>query len=408
MGRRRVYNIKAVVVALIIIVLVILSVFYLFRFMTGEKKNWIEIESTSAQIKREVKGLVITDALIYKSYNTGIVRDSVEESQIIKNGALIGTFVCSKDASLEEVSVEKKEDISKIKLSKSAVLNLVEEDFEKLKTALVNSDREEAKKLKIDLKYNLDFLKKLSNDENFEFDNVSDVPIKMIGSKNAKIDEEFKLVSAESGYLSYYVDAFDGILSYDGRYGFKYDEIFETSAQPVSTFGKYISPNQVAFKVIAKEKWHLLLNMKIEDLDKFVLEGKINLKFLGKQVVGIVVDKYKTQGNGILAVEVDVFHPDFFKSRIVDVDIELDEVVGIKIPVAAVEFNADGEKGVYVSTVDGDEIFRIVEVIEEVAGDNEERFYVVTPNVITTVDDAGNTVSVDTVSVGDKVLVKVK
>ncbi len=383
---------------------------YSFRYFTAGKKTWVEIESTSASIRRDVKGLIVTDSLVYKTYNTGVINEPKEEGSTIKNGAYVGTFICTKDASLEEVEVEKVEDISKIKLSKNAVLNLVEEDFERLKTALRDGNKAEAKEIKLDLAYNLEFLDKLSDNSEFEFNNVSDVPIKMIGSTEAKANEEFKLISAESGYISYYVDKYDGIISYDGRYGFKYDEIFGSISDPVTTLGTTLRPNQVAFKIIGKDKWHLLLDMKIEDLDKFSIERKINLDFLDKNVVGIVVDKYKTQSNGILAVEVDVFFGEFFQKRIVDVSVGLNEIVGLKIPVLAVEYDENGNKGVFVSTVDGDEVFRPVEIIDEnpLKGDDEELYYIVTPNVITTVDEAGNSQSIDTVSVGDKVLVRGK
>ncbi len=403
MNRKR-YNYRAIFIAVIITLVAVLSIYYIYYFITkGSKKKWVELNPGTTSISRQVEGIILTDSLVYKTHNTGVLESSIENDTRINNGELVGNFICQKDGSYENYTINSSnQDIeTSIKLNKEAIVGDVNSDFERLKSALKNSDKSTAIALKRDLIYNLEFLEKF-DDVNSAFVGNVNIPVKMIGSSTAKWGDKFPIVATEAGFVSYYVDEYDGIINYEDRYGLDYEKIFNSNVVPQSTLERELHPNDVVLKLIGQKKWHLLLKMDTEDLDNFFIENRLEVTISGEQIVGIIVDKYKSKDIGILALEIDNYNSMLFNKRIVSADIKLDEVTGIEVPKAAIEYDSNGEQGVFVSGVDGDEIFRPVEILKQDGSD----VVVVTPDVFTKTDVEGNVITIDTVSSGDKVLIR--
>ncbi len=400
------WNYKAIFKFLLYVFVVIIAIVYIYGVIFDKGERWEKVSAGVAPISRTAKGFILTESLLYKASGYGSLTDSVAEATIVKNGELIGTFVCSQDKTVQSSQNKSSlQDGEDFKIDEKAIQQSLDTDFKKLNCALKTGDNSTAVKLKRNLIYNLEFLGKIKNLAANAGSFDAKFAVKMIGSPEQVENASLPLISTETGIVSYYVDMYDGVLNFDDRYTFDYEKLFSNVVVPINTINERFVPNDIVLKLVDKKKWYILVNLNVEDLDNFLIDSRLEVSVGDNKLIGIVVDKYKSKNMGILALEVDSFSNIDLSRRIVDVHLVLDKVSGIKIPRKAIHYNDKDVKGVYVMNVDNQKTFRPIEIIKE---DDSDDTVVVTSDVFTKTNDDGNIETVNTVSSGDRILVKGK
>ncbi len=400
-------NYKKLLKAIFILVAIIFIVFFAINKYQQMSEKWVGVESGYISISSKHRGLIIVDEIVYKTLCSGYIENAENEGKRIKRSQNIATFIAKKgvyddaptDQNQEKIeadNIENKEDVS---IDKNQVKLDADKLYTDLKEHLKNGNNKEAKNIKRELDYTLEHLKKLENDTYVDTSSFNENE-KYIGSKEADDEQAFNIISSESGIISYYTDELTGKLNYENRYKLNYQKLFNEPDNFVNNINRKLNKDEKVLKLIYKQKWHLLCESSLEDLDTYKIDDKLTIYGNGEEFDAVIVDKFKSNDIGIICLEIAQVSDKLNQSRIINVTIESDEVAGVLIPPNAI-VTENYVKGVYVKGLEQEKIFRPVQILG-----HEDEYTIVSEGSYTYKDENGNLQTVDTVNRNDKVLVK--
>ncbi len=389
------------------LVAIIFIVFFAINKYQQMGEKWVGVESGYISISSKHRGLIIADEIVYKTLCAGYIENAENEGQRIKRSQNIATFIAKEgnyasiDNNTNETDItadmiEEKEDVS---IDKNQVQLDADKLYADLKAHLKNGNNKEAKNIKRELNYTLEHLKKLENDSYVDTSSFNENE-KYIGSKEASDEQAFNIISSESGIVSYYTDELTGKLSYENRYKLNYQKLFNEPHDFVNNINRKLNKDEKLLKLIYKQKWHLLCESSLEDLDTYKIDDKLTIYGNGEEFDAVIVDKFKSKDIGIICLEIAQVSDKLNQSRIINVTIESDEVAGVLIPPNAI-VTENYVKGVYVKGLEQEKIFRPVQILG-----HEDEYTIVSEGSYTYKDENGSLKTVDTVNRNDKVLVK--
>ncbi len=389
--------------------IIIFLVIAIIGFVLGQKyisdDKWVEVDSQSISISSNHTAIVVTDDVVYTTLNAGYLENKEEEGKRIKKGQVIGTFVVTAANNPDNAGQNLQDDnllyADTVEVDKNKIKLNADKLYEDMKRELKNGNNFEAKKLKRELEYTIEHLNRLNNHtfvQKSEFEENK----KTIGSSSASPEQKFTIISSDAGILSYYVDNLSGKLRFEDRHRIDYDRLFNTSNIIVNRSGEKIKQNEKVLKIILDKKWYLLCQSTLDDLDRYKIDDKLNLYINNEEFDSVVVDKFMSKNTGIICLEIQKLSEKIAASRLLNVSLVSKEVTGVLIPQESI-VRKDGVKGVYVRGIDGEELFRPIQILGT-SNDN----IVVSENSYIYKDENGELNTVDTVSRKDKVLVKGK
>ncbi len=381
-------------------VVVAVVIFAIIKISEGPEK-WVGVHSGFISSNTQHKALVMNDEIIYKALNSGSITNPESEGKRVKKGQIIATFVSSGNAESEssDNSDANEPVINAEKVDKTQVKDEITSLYKTLNEALKAGDNAKAKSVKKELIYAIDYLKKINRGENSS-NEVYNAFEKLVGSNSAEQGQEFNIIAAESGIISYFIDNLDGKMMFANRYNIDYKKIFEERPYPENVLNNSIFKGDGVLKIIYNLKWHLMCEASMEDLDTFQQDKLLKIQVGAEILEGTVVDKFMAGETGIVAFEINESSDLMTKSRILDVTIIKDEMTGAVIPENSV-VTVDGVSGVYVKGVSGEKVFRPIEIL----GRNKEGL-IVSSGSFSYVDDSGEMRTVDTVKNDDSVMIK--
>ncbi|MDR0222723.1 MAG: hypothetical protein LBI38_04205 [Oscillospiraceae bacterium] len=206
-------------------------------------------------------------------------------------------------------------------------------------------DYEKASKYKIDylgLRSKIDAIEGLSFGYSAKISELEAEAERLRGSIDAPKD----LGISESGYFVSEADGYESVLSYDGALSLTKEDIENIIKNPALD----VAPD-VLGKIIDSYKWRMVA---VLDADKTrgVHKGTaVNLRIgASSGSVRAVVASTEDQKDGtvIYVFECDRLTDEFVKKRVVSVRLLLEDYSGIRVSQAAVRFNEEGERGVFV------------------------------------------------------------
>ncbi len=403
---------RKLIKSVLIIVGIVLLVFFAVKKFTQSSERWVGVDSGYISLSSNHKGLIITDEIVYKTLCSGYIVDEKTEGQRIKKSQLIANFISSADASADntvnnndESSINPENDTNIINNDVSIDKNQVKLDannlYGDLKTKLKNHDNKEAREIKRNLSYTLEHLKKLEN-KTIASKSIFNENEKYVGSKDAKIEQIFNIISSESGVISYYIDDLAGDLKYEDRYNLNYQKLFNEPHEFVNNIDRTVNKDEKLLRLIYKQKWHLLCESTLEDLDTYKIDGKLSIYNGNEKLDAVIVDKFKSKDIGILCLEISQVSDKLNNSRLINVTIESDKVAGVKIPPNAI-VSENYIKGVYIRGLNDERIFRPIQILGQ-----EDEYTIVSEGSYTYRNEDGSVKTVDTVNRNDKVLVNVE
>lgn len=395
-------------------ILILLVIGALGSFAYKSYKNmgerWVGVESGFISISSNHRGLIITDEIVYRTLNAGQLENTENEGARIKKSQVIGTFVTGGAAGEsqlpapatneeENAALLNEEDGKDVSIDKNQVKLDADNLYAELKSKLKNRENKEAKEIKRKLVYTLEHLNKLGKKTYTANANFNENE-KFIGFKDALTEQSFNIISTESGVVSYFIDDLTGKLKYEDRYNLNYEKLLNDKHDFVNNINRKVNRNDKLLKIIYKQKWYLLCESSLEDLDTYKIDDKLHIHYNRENFDAVIVDKFKSKDLGILCLEVSQVLESLNSSRVINVTIESDEVSGVKIPPEAI-VSEHYIKGVYVKGPDEEKIFRPIQILGY-----EGDLAIVSEGSYTYRDESGGLKTVDTVNRNDKILIK--
>ncbi len=408
--KRRI-NYSKLIRNVVILAVSIFAIVYVIKKINAGGEEWVGVESGYISISSKHRGLIITDEIVYKTLCPGYIENAENEGKRIKKSEVIASFISTNDAEKNKTNADTKQEDSKdekdiiatteenVSIDKNQVKLDADKLYADLKNKLKNGENKEAKRIKRELAYTLEHLNKLDKDTMVSKSSFNENE-KYIGSKDASFEQHFNIISSESGVVSYYIDNLAGKLKYEDRYKLNYQKLFNEPHDFVNNINRKVQKNEKLLKLMYKQKWHLLCESSLEDLDTYKIDDEITIYSNNEEFDAIIVDKFKSKDIGILCLEIAQVSNNLNNSRIINLTIESDEVAGILIPPHAI-VSKDYVKGVYVKGLEDEKIFRPIEILG-----HEDEYTIVSEGSYTYKDENGGLKTVDTVNRNDKVLVK--
>lgn len=421
-----------------ILTVILFSILYLvFSLAFNNKDRWVSLKESFVSVSTEHRAIIITEEVIYKSLNTGFLEKAEEEGKKVKKGQILASLVSTLDFAdeikevkgqdeggiIEEENIqeeaegeenadeeaqadadkqEKTEDKAENKdnKEKSKSNSAIEQDatltFNKLNQAIKDGETSKVLSLKRELNYKLDTLKKSSESQN----NSNIENERFIGSAMAKAADKFSIISNEPGTLSYIIDDYSGKLNYDMRYDYDYEELFNGDIHSKNMKSAEFKRLEPVFKIVSPSKWHLICEVKIDDIENFRNSEKISIRIDGDEIKGEVIDKYIIGNFALAAIEIREPLNLMTSTRRTNVTIVHEKIAAVVVPYDAL--SSEGSvQGVYVKGINGERVFRPIDIKH-----SNEDGYVVTSGSFTVKDRDGGIKTVDTVTNGDSVLIR--
>lgn len=168
--------------------------------------------------------------------------------------------------------------------------------------------------------------------------------ITVLKSQITSAPHDFSL--QEVGYFVSTVDGYEKRLSLDSVSGLTKEKIEEIINNPVLSYDK----SEIG-KIVSDYKWKLVCIVPADQSKQIYKNEKLKVR-VGNNMFSLTgnVDSIENADseNRILVLSFNVFNRDLVKSRTTQIRILFDEYNGIRIPSAAIHFDENGEKGVFI------------------------------------------------------------
>ncbi len=400
-------NYKKLFKTIFMLAAIIFIVFFAIKKYQQMGEKWLGVESGYISISSKHRGLIITDEIVYKTLCPGYIENAENEGKRIKRSQNIATFIAKDqiasnaptDTNTNKSTSDNIEEKETVSIDKNQVKLDADKLYASLKESLKKGDNKAAKNIKRELSYTLEHLNKLENDTYIDNSSFNENE-RYIGSKEATDEQVFNIISSESGVISYYTDELTGKLNYQNRYKLNYQKLFNEPHNFTNNINRNLGQDEKVLKLIYKQKWHLLCESSLEDLDTYKIDDNLTIYGNGEEFDAVIVDKFKSKDIGIICLEIAQVSDSLNQSRIINVTIESDEVAGVLIPPNAI-VTENYVKGVYVKGLEQEKIFRPIQILG-----HEDEYTIVSEGSYTYKDENGALKTVDTVNRNDKVLVK--
>ena len=201
-----------------------------------------------------------------------------------------------------------------------------------------------------------------------------------IGTRVADIytsDDRVGLFCPVTGFVSYYQDGYEEILSPESVMAMDPSEYENIRANIISTVKSSVSAGDFVYKVVDGGSWYLMLPITEEQLLNFRIGSDIEILLEDGTVLKANAERVLGDKNLSVMAKVLSYYPEFCQKRTLQAKVSTKQTKGLEVPVTAVAY-VDDKPGVYVLGTDGEYHFTRIEILDESNGS-----YAVTENQFT-------------------------
>lgn len=169
----------------------------------------------------------------------------------------------------------------------------------------------------------------------------------------------------KTGFVSYYYDGLEETLTPETVLEMDPSEYMNTEAVSESISEDSVEEDDFVYKLVDGGAWYVMLPVTADQLETFSMGNNLNLVLEDGTV--LKASAQKVVGTDTMAVMARVlsYYPDFAKVRTLDVKIVTRETEGLELPKTAIEYNEEGNPGVYVLGTDGEYHFTRIQILDE-------------------------------------------
>ena len=370
--KRRTINVGHIVF-LIIFIYIAIS-FYIY--ITKDHLTIYEVKQGSIAKDNVYNGLILRDEEVYNTSMAGYVYYYYKDGdRIPKNSAVY--------------SINENENASSLVSSDLNNASLNQAEISKVKKEISNFHNDYSNSnfsAVYDFKYNLN---------NVSLEIVNEKNQDSLGEFiNESGGDYFQVVNSEnSGVLTYYTDGFENLSEKDISYESFITEDYEKTLLRKDSMYETGSP---AYKLVTDSTWSIIINIS-EDLYNYLLEqdtgttNAVTITFVDEGLESPGNLSYYKNGNEYFGkITLDYYMEKFINQRFVEIQLNIDEKTGLKIPTSAIidkefyliphEYFTQGgdsmDSGLILETRDEENVLVLTFVPTEIFYEDEEYSYV--------------------------------
>jgi len=176
---------------------------------------------------------------------------------------------------------------------------------------------------------------------------------------------KYSMQCPSTGFVSYYLDDYENYFTPDNIGKLDIEEYVNLEIVPYNSFRNDVVIGEAIYKLIKSNTWYMLLVVPNEELSKYAINNQITIWLNEENKVNATIDRFL--GNGetrIVVCSTKTFYEDFAKIRTINVNVVTKETSGLFVPTTAIAVEGE-DKGVYVLGVDGEYVFKKIDVLVE-------------------------------------------
>lgn len=384
----------------------------------GATSKTVFPESTIIEDKIETEGIIIKKENMYYADGNGTLELYVDEGEKIPSGIKIAQLTMLGETStlkqeLDELNkkidilTETEKDNEMIKIDESKVQEGLDETIKAIQNSIVDKNYEQVEILKEKLFLYYGKQKEISGEDtliNYSVESLEKSREKVLQQiENNAID----YYSQQAGILSYNIDGFEDIYSFDNKENYRYSDFKEVSnKQNLKKKPKDIEYGEPIFKIIDNLEWYMVIKIdNMKDISDYevgkwitITSGKSN-----EEIKGIIKNINKDGNKGTILCKFNTDFFDYYDKRFINVNIIKYKYEGYKIPSKCI-VKKDGIKGVYTKDISGIIKFKPVEILAE----DDKFVYISNGDKNNRIKLKGSDKLTKTVSIFDEILLNTK
>lgn len=293
-------------------IIFIYVVICVFMFFTSKHIIGYEVVSGSLSVPNVYKGVALREEQVVNANQAGYVNYFAREGEHVGVGSLVYT-------------IDQSGKIADLMTSGNDELQLSDDDLYELKTDISIFQHNYSDK-------------SFSDVYSFEFD-LKGTSLKL--NNYNLLNNVDSLASGDSGIVSFCNAAQSGVVVYstDGYETLTPDTISANGLKEENYIknqlasNELVSANEPVYKLITSEEWSILIQVDEERAKQLEEEQYVNVKFLKNQYTSWAKVNIIRRGEEILAkLDFNNSMITFATDRFIDIEIDLDEEKGLKIP----------------------------------------------------------------------------
>jgi len=369
----------------IIIIGLILFFSVKFALSTLFKENLTyELAYDQLNVEQTYKSILFRNETIVYSNSSGNIKYFVSEGEKVKKGQKVAELYFNNqvtgEASDVMVSAQAEEQLAPSEIIEvnieeiNASLDVLMEDSI---AAIEEGDYLKASTLKQDLILRMEKRDRLVANKSL-VNNKSSFSQQFVGTGELGEGESLSLYSPYAGIVTFNVDNMEEQFTIEEIYNIDYSTVVDQGIGLSSVSNNVIYKNSPVYKLVEPSTWFMVSIIGKDEINSYEKDKRVTAKIGSDSIKGIVADVFESNKQGALVIKFTEQFPEFYKLRMVDVQVIRENYQGLKVTKDSI-ITIDGQNGVLVLGVDNTATFVPIKVIgynEEDAVVADEFFYI--------------------------------
>ncbi|QQY78739.1 putative membrane fusion protein [Keratinibaculum paraultunense] len=375
-------------------------------------------ESTIIEDKIETKGIIIKKENVYYADGNGTLELYVDEGERVPSGIKIAQL-----SMLDETSTLKQElnelnkkidiltktekDNEIIKIDENKVQEGLDETIRAIQNSIADKNYEKVEVLKGKLSLYYGKQREISGEDTLISYSVESLEKSRDELLQQITSNTIDYYSKQSGIVSYIIDEFEDIYSFNNKEKYTYSDFKEASnKQNSNEKPKDVEYGKPIFKIIDNLEWYMIIKIdNMKDVSNYEVGKYITITSdkNNKEIKGIIKNINKDGNKGTILCKFNTDFYDYYDKRFIDVSIIKYKHEAYKLPIKCV-VEKDGIKGVYTKDISGIIKFKPIEILAE----DDKFVYVSNGDKNNKIKLKGSDKLVKTISIFDEILLNTK
>lgn len=336
-------------------------------------------ESVIIEDKIETEAIVIKKESIHKAEGMGKVEIFVDEGEKVAAGTKIAQLSLLDETStlkqeLDELNkkidvlAKTEKDSEMIKIDEEKIEEGIEGIIDAIQNSISSGDYEKTEILKEKLSIYYGKQKEITGEDtlvSYSLENLKANRDKLLKQITSNTINSF---SQTSGIVSYLIDGYEEIYSYNDKEDYGYSDFKAISnKQKLIENHMDVDYGEPIFKVIDNFEWYMVVKIdNIKDIDSYEIGDSINISAdkVEGEIKGYIRNINREGNKGTVLCNFNTDFQDYYDKRLIDVNIIKYKYEGFKIPSKSI-VEKDGIKGVYIKDISGIIKFKPIEILKE-------------------------------------------
>lgn len=170
-------------------------------------------------------------------------------------------------------------------------------------------------------------------------------------------------VTSFNGIVSYYIDGYEDIFTFEKMKKLKYDEVSKLDIGTINLTRKETFVNEPIYKICDNSSWYVIGWVEDGNVSKYIIGENVKIKLPKGEITGVVENIIEDEDKWLIIMKTDMYYAEFAKMRSGEATIITANASGIIIKNESITTDEKGNIGVYVKKKNKDYEFIPIKVI---------------------------------------------